>query len=544
MLKLSDKQNQKNQISEYDVYSFTQSVHYHSHHFLGSRILTNSQKQQSTQFTCFAPNAQAVSLIGDFNQWSRTSHPMKQIAETGIWTCSIQSNLKSSFYQYALISNSHTELILDPFSRLLDSGSRVASKVVDDSFEAYSWNDNTWISNRETIELSDKPISILSIDLRDYYSAEVLTYQELAKEFVARAQEVNASHIEFKNLYENIFEFEKSSSLSESFYFAVAARFGQGCDLKCLIDFVHQNNIGVVLNLPILGINFSKKEQLNTLLSALIFWLEEFHVDGFNMGQIAALLSRTSYNVKSFLLQINQVLHSRSKGVFTFVEDESGCPDLTKPGFLGGLGFNMKSNIYFPNEINKFFKNTENKAHDFVCSSINLFAENFIIDMDKLDLDLDLLKLILPYYFTVPTKKLFSDNFIKRFEQNYFADLSKIYFDHKVFHQSDFRDVCMEWVKYGEEPGVYAYLRWSRDYSEQALMVMNLSESSYNSICFGVPETGFYQQIFDSNAEKYTKIKRDYLDGVYASLESRDFRPYSLCIDLEPRSFCIYYLRN
>lgn len=524
----------KNLISEYDLYSFTQSLHYHVHHFLGTKVY-KIQNQNGVLFTFWAPQASSISLIGDFNHWNPNANPMYRFANSNIWTLWIDSLEHGDLYQFLVYDkNNKAELFNDPYAKALKFGSRLASRLCLE--QEYIWRDSLWIRKREQVQILNQAFLTMTCDFAQWQNQQI-NYQELAKYFVNLAKNLGATHLELTNFSESILGFEGDGLDVQNFYFAPSYSFGDNCDFKCFIDYVHQQNLGIILKIPNLNQNISRREIANQFISSLVYWIEEYHVDGFNFGQIATLLSHQTALASDFWIQVNQVIHSRAKGLVTIAEDASGYPNLTKD--IEGLGFDLKTNIYWPNEINKFFvsRDEDLSSMDFICSSINLFAENFILDLDKIKLNHNYYKIMLGYFFTIPSKKHFSiieDEFC-----GIFSDLAQIYSSYRCFFEIE--QSCMEWVHY-DKSGLYAYLRWSSDYQQLALVIINLSSSPIRRKSLGVTKSGFYKEIFNSDALKYKGLGQGNADGVYSSHESAHFRPYSLVLDLPQESFLIYLL--
>lgn len=585
----------KDFVSEYDSYGFFEADDFTSYQFLGShrRIIDGIE---GFCFTIWAPSAVTVTLVGDFNSWKIGSHPLKKINDYGLWSAWVPNFKVEDKYQYAIqYSNGEIKYICDPYSFKNAFDNRLCSIAT--NLDNYQWHDLEWLSSREKVELSNKPISIISYDLEDYQCKEQKNFQELAKEIVEEAKFFNATHIELINVFESIVDLsasitrkDKNLSPRESFYYSIKSSFGSNEDFKCFIDYCHQNGIGIVLNLPYFSESnmpsmthyksLSRKSHFNFYLSNVYYWLEEYHVDGFNFGEIETLISRVNENeIKSFICTVNTLVHEKANGVFTLASDCSGYPNLTKPIFLDGLGFNMKVNLFWQNEIKKFHNKKE--IIDFVYSSINVFAENFILKLDDFaalnQFDYDELKILFGYLFTLPGKKIISSKYLKKIKSKsnpqvrlledyyhtksndisnfgytpeedilsfYFTKLNDIYTSNESLFETDFRESCFEWVNYANsnEENCISFLRWSRDYQKIILVIINFSSQEQKAFRVGVPKSGFYSQIFNSQTynENISGISNE--DGVYSSQSEHDARPYSILVDLAPQSFSIFTL--
>ena len=596
MIKVSKQQHFKptvqDLVSEFDIYSFNEAIHYHSHLFLGSRVIEYAGIS-GVQFTLWAPGLKAVSLAADFNNWTVNSNTLLKVHDSGLWSLWIP-NIKAGIkYQYVLHqSDNQMRFINDPYALQVNFESRLCSVVVNDH---YNWNDSTWIKEREVTEFSNRPVSILAFDLQKYYS-RCSTYQELAKLFVDEAKAFGATHIELNNFLEcirnlNIIQ-NNAEVFAEYHYFAASNTYGAAEDFKCLVDYCHKNQIGVILSLPyfedenfsVYGNfkNLSKNQHKNFYLSNLVFWLEEYHTDGFNFGSIESLIFKANHSeIKDFMQSMNETIHARSAGIFTIAQDTTGFPGLTKPGFMDGLGFNMKINVAWFNEMKKFFAADGFDVSDFVYSTINLFAENFVLSLPSSkgleDLSFSDAKMLLAFFFFLPGKKHLSYNFIEnlamkletdsstalRFMKgycseesvealekqrpavvlsSYLSQLNSFYNSAETLFSSDFRESGFEWLDYSEKSEQLSFIRWSKNYKDIYLVVFNFSDEKVLNFGLGVPAAGFYKQVFNSESIDYNGSGLDNSDGVYSSKHPLQNRPYSIAVDLPAEAISVFQL--
>lgn len=603
MLNLINNKNKKSQIqlvSEYDLYSFTESVHYHAYKFLGvtERIIN---KERGVLFTLWAPRAKAVSVVGDFNNWRVNANPMQraltkpenaykgyiQASDKGLWTLWL-ANLKPDLaYQFVVHNDTKIEYINDPFTRQLQfisSGNVYPSRRLASIFKQseYIWSDNDWISRREADELSTKAISILDFDFANNKISQE-TYQGLAKALLERVRAGGFTHVLFSSLIEEIIDLTDSvNNISKDYYyFSTKHIFGEPEDLKCLIDYFHVNNIGIILELPFFDqrVDYNRKTITNILISSGIYWLEEFHIDGLKFttraNEAAKIISHKNDDAIDFIKVLNESIHSRSKGVITLVDDDSGMPGISKPTYLAGLGFNMSISNNFMTSLGSFI---EQGSIDTLSSSYS-FAENQILNLQDANLaklDIDSLKILFAYFFTYPGKKIVnadlldriidlsttSNNFLEEFFFSspckflgldltndivdlisYIRDLNDIYAGEEALSETDFRDTCFEWVDYSN-PELISYLRWSRDYKDVILTVINLSDKNLNHYSIGVPKPGLYLQIFNSDAIQYCGSGYGNDDGLYSSHIPAHNRLYSLVMDIAARSAAMFKLHE
>ncbi len=533
---LKRSRDEEENIPEFEAANFLESINYHAHKFLGAH-----QENEQVKFSIFAPDAHAVSLVGDFCNWNANSFPLKKHAQ-GFWSICLPQLSQASPYQFALHDKSgQIEYINDPFSFALSFKHRLASLYYPKN--QFKWSDQQWIQEREHSELSTKAISIYSCDLKREYLN--LTYQELAKELVSDAQKLSATHIELRSFFEELIEFDAQGlSQEDVFLFSPRMSMGSPDDFKCFIDYCHNNSLGVVLNMKDFVIsalrNPSDNARKNYFLSALVYWLEDFHVDAFLFEGMGDINFRISDSKKiDFIQSLNETLHSRSKGVLSIVKDSSNLPYFTKPTYKNGLGFNMKVFEKFSQDCLEYFYGEEQDLNLLSFLSIDLFSQNHILQLDKncKILKTSELSLVLALFFLFPGKKMFNEALddINTELYDVLADLSKIYYDNELLAESDFSDSCFEWVNFKDEQ--LSFIRWSKKFETFIQTIFNFSKLSIDSYSLGVPKSGLYKTIYSSSSEQD-------LTGFYSSEKSSHSRPNSIVLDLEPLSVQVFQYIN
>lgn len=563
-IKVTNKPNisQKNLVSDYDIYSFGEAIHYHSHKFLGAQI-KETKNYKYIQFTLWATNVEAVSLVGDFNNWTVKLNPLDKISELGIWTCTLEiDSLDNPFrYQFALHRmNGKIEYINDPYGRASDFSDRLTSILVEDS--KYRWADSEWVKRRENTEFSIKPISILKFDLAKHKTSP-FSYQELAKLIVNQSIDNGYTHVELKNFFEDLVDLSQVDSsihracTNQYQYFAVSGIWGQGEDFKCLVDYCHRNGIGVILDMPYFRVDscstlnklndYSKNPIRNYYISNLVYWLEEFHIDGFVFESVDyELQNKHPEYFISFVRDLNEVVHSRSAAVLTIAEDQISYPNITKPTYMDGLGFNMKINSQWQKDLIDYSIKPNSGLDLLSLSSTYSFAENHILLLDSVSLSKTVfdqyskLKLALAYFFTYPGKKTLalSDSLGYESLGLYLADLNDIYKNNESLFETDFRPKCFEWVDNSNE--VLSYIRWSKDYDSLILVVLNFSPNERKRFQVGIPKQGFYLEILNSDSKSYEGLGLGNDDGLYSNKEKYNNHNFSLFMDMAPYSAHVF----
>lgn len=549
----------KNLVSEQDIYSYTENLHSNSHSFLGAKI-KNSGKAQGVQFTIWAPFAKAVSIVGNFNDWNPNSHVLVKVNESGIWSNWFQFELPELHYQYAIYQhNDEVKYINDPYATKLNFNSRFCT--VFQNQKSYKWNDASWLSLRENNDLSQKAISILSFDFGNQEENPNKTYQSIAKELVEKAKLYKATHIEISSCIEKVIDFSLQGAdglnHQEFYYFAPCSNYGDIEDFKCLVDYCHQNSVGVILQLPFFdSISFSsinsykhleRKQHVNFYLSNLMYWLEEFHIDGFNFSNIEFNISAKKLTaLKEFFQKLSEMIHAKSIGILTIIEQAENLNQITKPAFLSGLGIKLKSSLNLINEIKEFCKAEDKELLSLatICSSI--YAENTLLNLrynENFNCSNDLLKIFMGLFFTIPGKKSIDSSFIASINndplQKYFQDLTCLYSSSQALYEGDFKSSCFEWNT-GFASQYISFIRWAKNYKDCSIVIVNFSDQELLNLRIAVPDQGFYFQVINSDRKIYGGSGLDNDDGVYSSNNYEAGRPYSIVVDIAPRSLLVF----
>ncbi|OIQ30456.1 MAG: 1,4-alpha-glucan branching enzyme [Bacteroidetes bacterium MedPE-SWsnd-G2] len=423
--------------SEFDINLFKAGKHYRLYEKLGSHVL-EVDGVKGVYFAVWAPSAKAVSVISDFNYWVEGQHPLNVRWDgSGIWEGFIPGVKVGDTYKYKIHSNHHdakTEKA-DPFARLCEHPPHTASVVWEDD---YKWKDTDWMGYRKDKNGLDKPYSVYEVHLgswkRKIEEDRSLTYQELAIELVAYVKELNFTHVEFMPVME--YPYDPSWGYQLTGYFAPTSRFGNPDDLKCLIDQLHQNDIGVILDwVPShfpedahglgnfdgthlyehpdrrrgyhpdwksLIFNYGRNEVRAFLISNAIFWLDQFHADGLRVDAVASMLyldysredgewepnqfgGRENLEVISFLKDLNQEVYSSYPDVQTIAEESTSFPGVTRAVENDGLGFGMKWMMGWMHDTLEYFKKEsvyrKHHQNDITLSMTYAFSERFMLPL-------------------------------------------------------------------------------------------------------------------------------------------------------------------
>jgi len=568
---------------------------------LGAQLMTQDNVS-GVRFAVWAPNAERVSVIGSFNNWDGRIHSMRAHGSSGIWDIFIPNLTTSDTYKFE-IRNRHTGGILvktDPYGFEFEQRPGTAAKI---SNSHHQWEDKKWLESRKQRDWLHAPFNCYEVHLGSWQrndKGHFLTYRELAKTLVPHVASMGYTHVELLPISEH--PLNESWGYQTTGYFGVTNRFGSPDDLRFLIDAFHQANIGVILDWvpghfpkddwalarfdgtalyehedPRLGehqdwgtyiFNYGRNEVRNFLISNAYYWLQEFHIDGLRVDAVASMLyldysrkagewlpnkfgGRENLDVIDFLKQLNLMVGEDFAGVLTIAEESTAWPMVSRPVYLGGLGFSMKWNMGWMNDTLSYIENDpvhRRYYHDkLTFGQIYAYSENFVLPfshdevvhgkkslLDKMPGDawqkFANLRLLTTYQMTMPGKKLnfmgneigqgrewnvnssidwhlLSDNYPghewHRGVQQVHTDLNKLYKTLPALHTLDFEHHGFEWIDcHDTEQSIISYLRRGLDNSF-VIIVLNFTPVLRTQYRIGVPQAGTYHEIFNSDAGCY-----------------------------------------
>ena len=418
-------------LGEFDLHLISQGRHERLWEALGAHVLRDSNgKLLGTHFSVWAPNARAVSLIGDHNYWDREINSLKSLGDCGVWECFIEGVGAGTRYKFAICGNDGRWVDhADPLARATEVPPLTAS-VVDES--NYLWRDEKWMDARKDFKPWASPVSIYEVHLGSWRTG--LTYQEAAKELGEYLREHGFTHVEFLPLTEH--PYSPSWGYQVTSYFAPTSRFGSPDHLKFLIDHLHTLGIGVILDWvpahfpkdewalarfdgtalyehadPRLGehpdwgtliFNYGRNEVRNFLVASALYWLEEFHIDGLRVDAVASMLyldysrkdgewiansegGRENWDAVKLLQETNATAYRKFPGVMMIAEESTAWGGVTKPTDSGGLGFGFKWNMGWMHDTLSYlsFDSIHRQYHhnEITFSILYAFSENFILPL-------------------------------------------------------------------------------------------------------------------------------------------------------------------
>jgi 1,4-alpha-glucan branching enzyme len=420
-----------------DLHLLGEGTHYRAWEKLGSHALTIGDAR-GTHFAVWAPNAERVSVVGDFNRWNGLSHPMRSLVPNGLWEIFIPDVLPGQRYKYELRSKSrrHVFLKADPYAQHFETPPQTASLTTAPS--AHVWQDEAWLQQRAMVQGGlDRPLAIYEVHAGSWMRVpeegnRSLSYRELAERLVPYVKEMGFTHIELLPILEH--PYGGSWGYQVTGFFAPTSRFGAPDDFRAFVDECHRHDIGVILDwVPghfpkdahglaqfdgtalyehedprqgehqdwgTLIFNYGRNEVRNFLLSSALYWIEEFHLDGLRVDAVASMLyldysrsagqwvanrygGRENLEAVSFVRHLNEVLHAEHPGVMMIAEESTAWPAVSRPVYLGGLGFTYKWNMGWMHDILTYmskdpvFRRWEHTHLTF--SMLYAYNENFIL---------------------------------------------------------------------------------------------------------------------------------------------------------------------
>ncbi len=548
-------------------------------------------------FAVWAPNASRVSVVGQFNNWDGRRHPMRLHPGNGVWDIFIPGLCSGDYYKYEILDTSGSALPLkaDPFARYMEPPPGNASIVHQDD---YQWQDEEWLTQRQQSTTLDQPVSIYEVHLgswrRSIEDNQPLSYRELAQNLVPYIKDLGFTHVELLPVSEH--PFDGSWGYQPIGLFAPTARFGRPQDFKFFVDSCHQAGISVIMDwVPAhfprdefglaqfdgthlyehadprkgahpdwgtLIFNFGYPEVVNYLIANALFWVQEFHIDALRVDAVASMLyldysrkdgewlpnehgGNENLEAVNFLRQMNEKLHKA--GAITMAEESTTWPGVSRPGYLGGLGFSYKWNMGWMHDSLFYFG--EDPVHrryhqdKLTFGLLYAFSENFILPLSHDEVvhgkgsmiermpgddwqSFANLRLYYAFMYTHPGKKLLfmGGEFAQRREWNHNSsldwhlldnpahigilalvrDLNYFYRDSPALYQNDCTEAGFEWIDCSDnEQSIIAYLRRGQDSSNPVVTICNMTPVVRHDYRIGVPIDGCYLEGLNTDADYY-----------------------------------------
>jgi 1,4-alpha-glucan branching enzyme len=584
-------------ISGHDLHLFSQGRLFEVYRTLGAHVMVHNGVS-GTRFAVWAPNAERVSVVGDFNRWDGRAHPMRVLGSSGVWELFIPDLGAGELYKYE-IRNRHTGAVMvktDPYAFAFEQRPGTASRVCPPN--TWQWSDQAWMEGRAKADWLHAPMNIYEVHPGSWRHPEgggFYNFRELAALLLPYVQDLGCTHIELMPVSEH--PLDESWGYQTTGYFGVTSRYGTPDDFRAFVDLFHQAGIGVLLDWvpghfpkddfalarfdgtalyehedPRMGehqdwgtyiFNYGRNEVRSFLIGNAHYWLSQFHIDGLRVDAVASMLyldysrkegewlpnrygGRENLDALSFIREANIMVHQAFPGAMTIAEESTAWPMVSRPVYLGGLGFTMKWNMGWMNDNLRYFSHdpVHRRYHhnDLTFGQLYAYTENFVLPfshdevvhgkrslLDKMPGDtwqkFANVRLLFAYQMTYPGKKL---NFMgnefahgqewhvksgldwhlldvewHRGVRNAFRDLSRLYRAHPALHEQDFAGEGFSWIDcHDADQSVLSYLRWSRN-RRFVVVALNFTPVPRTGYRIGVPEAGTYREIFNSDSAYY-----------------------------------------
>lgn len=636
------EQNIPSVLSDFDLYLFGQGKNYQIYEKMGAHVRTVNGVS-GVHFALWAPNALAVSVIGDFNNWERGKNPMHlRHQDLGVWECFVPGLQAGALYKYAIFSryNNYSVEKTDPYGFAAELRPLTASIVA--NIHHHEWQDDDWIQQRAQRQQTSSPISIYEVHLGSWRhvperrreghpeESRFLTYRELAHALAAYVKEVGFTHVELLPITE--YPFDGSWGYQVTGYYAPTSRFGPPEDFQYFVDYMHQQGIGVLLDwVPAhfpkdghalsyfdgthlyeyadtrrgehkewgtLVFNYGRSEVQNFLIANALFWLREYHIDGLRVDAVASLLyldyqrkpgewvpnqygGREHLEAVDFLRRLNEAVYAEQPGTLTIAEESTAWPLVSRPTYVGGLGFSMKWNMGWMHDMLEYMHLDpiyRRYHHNLITFSLMYaYSENFVLPLshdevvhvkgsliNKMPGDLwqrfANLRAFFGYMWGHPGKKLLfmggefgqwrEWNYAESLDwhlleppsdprhiqlRNFVSDMNKIYQQEPALSILDCEPEGFSWIDvHDSDNSVVSFMRRGKKLDDTVIFVCNFTPVVRHGYRLGVPFAGEYYEILNSDANRYGGSGLENLQPMPSGPVYWQSCPHSILLTLPP----------
>ncbi|MBL8931471.1 MAG: 1,4-alpha-glucan branching protein GlgB [Kineosporiaceae bacterium] len=560
----------------------------HVRHFEGPMGLC-----EGVSFAVWAPNAQGVRVIGDFNHWVGRGHAMRSLGSSGVWELFLPDVKAGARYKFEILGKDGAwRQKADPMAFGTEVPPSTASVVVD---SRYTWQDEQWMTERATRDVHNAPMSIYEVHLGSWRQG--LSYRELADQLVGYVKDLGFTHVEFMPVAEH--PFGGSWGYQVTSYYAPTSRFGSPDDFRFLVDALHQAGIGVILDWvpahfpkdewalarfdgqplyeyadprkgdhPEWGthvFDFGRTEVRNFLVANAIYWLEEYHIDGLRVDAVASMLyldysrkdgewvpniygGREHLEAVSFLQEANATAYKRCPGIVTIAEESTAWPGVTRPTHVGGLGFGLKWNMgWMHDSLNYMAKEPIHRQyhhHQMTFSLMYAFSENFCLPISHDEVvhgkgsllrkmpgdrwqQLANTRAYLAFMWAHPGKQLTFmgielgqeaewaesrslDWWLEETPwhaglQQLVRDLNRVYKATPALWEVDFASEGFEWIDANDSAhNTFSFIRWNKARTQALVCIANFSGVPDENYRVGLPKTGRWREVLNTDAGYYS----------------------------------------
>ena len=596
-------------LGDIDLHLVGEGRHEELYAKLGAHVIER-QGVRGTAFAVWAPSARSVSVVGDFNSWDGRLHPMRSLGSSGIWELFLPGVYSGAFYKFEMLTQQgEIRLKADPVAFATELPPKTASMVYESHHE---WDDAEWLERRRGAEHVNAPVSIYEVHLGSWRlkpgeGNRSLSYLELADELSAYARDMGSTHIELMPVMAH--PFSGSWGYQVTGYFAPTPRYGSPDDFRDFVDRLHHNGVGVILDwVPAhfprddfalarfdgtalyehedprrgahpdwgtLVFSYGRNEVRNFLLANALYWPREYHADGIRVDAVASMLyldysreegqwvpneygGNEDLDAVSFLKEYNEVVHRREPGVISAAEESTAWPGVSRPTYLGGLGFGFKWNMGWMHDTLAYFQHEPIHRrwhhHELTFSLAYAFTENFILPLSHDEVvhgkrsmiskmpgdrwqQLANLRALYAFMWAHPGKKLLfmGNEFAQEQEwseersldwhllenrahsgiQSLVRDLNRAYRDTPALWERDDDQMAFWWLEPNDaENSVFAFARIGKDASKPAVFVANLTPGPRHGYGLGLPVPGRWTELVNADSLLYGGSDIGNLGGV------------------------------
>ncbi len=625
---------------ETDTYLFKEGTHTHIYEILGSHLMERDGVR-GVYFAVWAPHAQSVSVVGDFNAYTPGMHPLKlRIDGTGVWEGFIENLGEGPTYKYHITPADGQGAFekIDPVGFHFETPPKTATKI--HSIEGYEWQDDEWMERRQEFNSHNRPINIYEMHLGSWRRKveegnRPLTYIEAAEALAEYLVEMNYTHVEIMPITE--FPFDGSWGYQVTGYFAPTSRYGIPQEFMAFVDILHRHNIGVIVDWvpshfvtdghglikfdgtalyehedPRQGFhpewgsaifNYGRNEVRAFLVSSAMYWFQKYHIDGIRVDAVASMLyldyareegewipnkfgGNENLEAIQFLRQLNESVYRENRGIMMMAEESTAFPMVSRPVYLGGLGFGYKWNMGWMHDTLKYFQldpiHRKHHHHQLTFSFVYMYQENYVLPLshdevvhmkgsliNKMPGDEEQkfanLRSLYTYMTAHPGKKLLFmggeiaqwrewnykesldwhllENPKHRGIQTLLKTLNGLYRDEPALHRYDCEAKGFEWIdELDYQSNLISFVRKADDPMDDILVICHFADTVRDGYRIGVPYEGEYRVIFNSQAPEYSGWE----DQPYFNIKSEEIpthgRENSIALRLPPLS--VLYLKR
>ena len=616
-------------LTDYDLHLLGEGRHWKSYEKLGAQLHV-VDGVAGVNFAVWAPNAEALSVVGDFNGWDGRHHAMQRRVPSGIWELFVPGIGAGTLYKYRVHADGSFSDRADPYGFGAEVPPRTASKVID--LTSHSWRDQAWLEQRADRNSFSAPLSIYEVHLGSWRRPGTdphrwLSYADLERELVPYCLEMGFTHVEFLPPMEH--PLSASWGYQTIGLFAATSRFGSPQDLMALIDALHRAGIGVIIDwVPAhfprdghglrrfdgtalyehedprkgehpdwgtLIFNYGRNEVANYLVSSALFWLDRYHVDGLRVDAVASMLyldysrkdgewvpnchgGRENLEAVEFIKSFNVQVHSHHPGVLTIAEESTAWAGVSRPTYVGGLGFSLKWNMGWMNDTLRYMRHdpVHRKYHhdELTFSLIYAFHENFVLPLshdevvhgkgsllDQMPGDVwqkfANLRLFYAYMWCHPGKKLLfmGGEFGQWQEWNFdesldwhllageshrglsraVADLNNLGRREPALHELDLDGAGFEWIDcHNWQDSVLVFVRRGSKSHDCVVVCCNFTPVLRQGYRIGLPAAGSYEEVFNSDSSWYGGSNSGNSGPIQSAAVPHHGREHSLTLTLPP----------